>query len=113
MIVKRDISERGRDVHGVLKQYNRYVKPSFDNYIHPTMAHADVILPRGRDNVPAIDLITRHVLRQLNERGFMFRNLSTQSDSDWKAKPLPDTVKVMDQRPHLMVGHIAKSIAID
>ena len=39
--VKRDIAERGRDLKGVLQQYHSFVKPSFDTYIHPTMAHAD------------------------------------------------------------------------
>lgn len=43
----RDISERGRDIEGVLKQYERFVKPSFDHYIAPTMSYADLIVPRG------------------------------------------------------------------
>jgi uridine kinase len=48
--VKRDIAERGRDLTGVLKQYTRFVKPSFDDYIRPTVRHADIIIPRGADN---------------------------------------------------------------
>lgn len=28
--LRRDISERGRDLDGVLKQYNKFVKPAFD-----------------------------------------------------------------------------------
>ena len=35
--VKRDISSRGRDMKGVLEQYNRHVKPAFDYYIAPSM----------------------------------------------------------------------------
>lgn len=38
--LRRDISERGRDLQGVLKQYMDYVKPAFDLYIAPQMAHA-------------------------------------------------------------------------
>jgi len=34
--ILRDISERGRDLEGVLLQYQRFVKPSFDDYILPT-----------------------------------------------------------------------------
>ena len=34
--LKRDISERNREMVGVLKQYNRFVKPSFDTHIKPT-----------------------------------------------------------------------------
>ncbi len=41
--LRRDISERGRDLDGVLKQYNKFVKPAFDTYIAPQMAHADII----------------------------------------------------------------------
>lgn len=48
--MKRDIAERGRDVRGVLSQYARFVKPSFDSNVYPTVAHADVILPRGLDS---------------------------------------------------------------
>ena len=43
----RDISERGRDLEGVLKQYNKFVKPAFEHYIAPTMQCADIIVPRG------------------------------------------------------------------
>ncbi|KAG7231681.1 hypothetical protein CRUP_004081, partial [Coryphaenoides rupestris] len=28
--LRRDITERGRDIEGVIKQYNKFVKPSFD-----------------------------------------------------------------------------------
>ena len=45
--LKRDISDRGRDIDGVLKQYNKFVKPSFEHYIEPTMSYADIIVPRG------------------------------------------------------------------
>lgn len=31
--LRRDIAERGRDVEGVLNQYQRFVKPSFDDFI--------------------------------------------------------------------------------
>ena len=33
--VIRDINQRGRDVMGVLRQYEKFVKPSFDEYINP------------------------------------------------------------------------------
>lgn len=61
----RDISQRGRDLSGVLKQYLNMVKPSYSNYIAPTMAHADIIVPRGGENKVAIHLIVQHVHTQL------------------------------------------------
>lgn len=60
-----DITERGRDLEGVLKQYSTMVKPSYANYIAPTMAHADIIVPRGGENTVAIQLIVQHVQAQL------------------------------------------------
>lgn len=45
--LQRDIMERGRDVAGVIKQYNKFVKPSFEQYIEPTVQVADIVVPRG------------------------------------------------------------------
>lgn len=42
-IVKRDVAERGFDVSGVLKLYQRFVKPSYDTYVYPTKKSADVV----------------------------------------------------------------------
>lgn len=63
--LKRDISQRGRDLEGVLKQYMQHVQPSFYYYIAPLMVHADIIVPRGGDNEVAIELIVQHVHTQL------------------------------------------------
>ncbi|KAI7856632.1 uracil phosphoribosyltransferase-domain-containing protein [Circinella umbellata] len=49
------------------------LKPAFDDYIQPTVKHADVIIPRGLENVVAIDLITKHIQRELTERNLHFR----------------------------------------
>ena len=35
--LKRDTLERGRDLEGVLKSYNRFVKPAYNDFIRPTM----------------------------------------------------------------------------
>jgi len=45
--LKRDITERGRDLDGVLKQYAKFVKPAYDHHIEPSRSYADVIVPRG------------------------------------------------------------------
>lgn len=63
--LKRDISARGRDLEGVLKQYQKFVKPAFDYYILPSMVHADIIIPRGGENQVAISLVVQHVHTQL------------------------------------------------
>uniref|UniRef100_A0A672RFD2 Uridine-cytidine kinase n=1 Tax=Sinocyclocheilus grahami TaxID=75366 RepID=A0A672RFD2_SINGR len=65
--LRRDITERGRDIDGVIKQYNKFVKPAFEQYIEPTMRLADIVVPRGGGNMVAIDLIVQHVHSQLEE----------------------------------------------
>ncbi|XP_051525136.1 uridine-cytidine kinase-like 1 isoform X2 [Myxocyprinus asiaticus] len=65
--LRRDITERGRDIEGIIKQYNKFVKPAFEQYIEPTMRLADIVVPRGGGNMVAIDLIVQHVQSQLEE----------------------------------------------
>lgn len=64
--LRRDISQRGRELEGVLKQYTQMVQPSFNHYIAPLMSHADIIVPRGGENEVAIELIVQHVHTQLH-----------------------------------------------
>ncbi|VEL28249.1 unnamed protein product [Protopolystoma xenopodis] len=45
--LRRDIAERGRDLKDILEQYNRFVKPAYNQFIAPSMAQADIIIPRG------------------------------------------------------------------
>uniref|UniRef100_A0A493T8G8 Uridine-cytidine kinase n=1 Tax=Anas platyrhynchos platyrhynchos TaxID=8840 RepID=A0A493T8G8_ANAPP len=65
--LQRDIMERGRDIVGVIKQYNKFVKPAFEQYIEPTVQVADIVVPRGGENFVALDLIVQHVHSQLEK----------------------------------------------
>lgn len=56
--LRRDITERGRDIEGVIKQYNKFVKPAFEQYIEPTMRLADIVVPRGE----ASSLLNKNIL---------------------------------------------------
>ncbi|KDQ56971.1 hypothetical protein JAAARDRAFT_58450 [Jaapia argillacea MUCL 33604] len=71
--IRRDVKERGRSVDGVLEQYLRFVKPSYDNFVLPTSRYADIIVP-GSDNHVAIELISSHIRRQLDDRTRRFRS---------------------------------------
>ncbi|KAL1694551.1 uridine kinase family-domain-containing protein [Schizophyllum commune] len=71
--IRRDVAERGRDVSGILDQYLRFVKPSFDHFVQPSASHADIIVP-GVNNDVAIDLLTTHIRRKLKERSNHFRH---------------------------------------
>ncbi|XP_075038785.1 uridine-cytidine kinase 2 isoform X1 [Mixophyes fleayi] len=64
--VLRDINERGRDLEQVLSQYITFVKPAFEEFCLPTKKYADVIIPRGADNLVAINLIVQHIQDILN-----------------------------------------------
>eukprot|EP00835_Amoeboradix_gromovi_P006921 NODE_944_length_2859_cov_0.278986.p1 type:complete len:359 gc:universal NODE_944_length_2859_cov_0.278986:889-1965(+) len=100
--LKRDILERGRDTVGVLTQYRRFVKPMFEQYILPTMRHADIISPRGKDNVVAIDLITKHIQRQLTVRGILFKPLLHKINFP---KEMPSQVTVLKETSQLRTIH--------
>lgn len=61
--MKRDIAERGRDMEEVLNRYQNTLKPMHEQFIEPTKAHADIIIPHDRYNTVAIDVV-RAVIHQ-------------------------------------------------
>ncbi|KAK9877967.1 hypothetical protein WA026_020184 [Henosepilachna vigintioctopunctata] len=102
--LRRDISQRGRDLEGVLKQYTSMVQPSFNHYIAPLMVHADIIVPRGGENLVAIQLIVQHVHTQLQLRGLKIREELAQAHA-FSGQPLPDTVKLLPTTPQIRGLH--------
>ncbi|MEE6475183.1 hypothetical protein FKM82_010652 [Ascaphus truei] len=63
--VLRDM-KRGRDLEQILTQYTTFVKPAFVEFCLPTKKYADVIIPRGVDNMVAINLNVQHIQDILN-----------------------------------------------
>jgi uridine kinase len=61
--LKRDIAERGRDMEEVLSRYQTTLKPMHEQFIEPTKAHADIIIPNDKYNTVAIDVV-RAVINQ-------------------------------------------------
>lgn len=61
--LKRDISERGRDMEEVLNRYQTTLKPMHEQFIEPTKTFADIIIPNDRYNTVAIDVV-RAVINQ-------------------------------------------------
>ena len=61
--LKRDIAERGRDMEEVLNRYQTTLKPMHEQFIEPSKAHADIIIPHDRYNTVAIDVV-RAVIHQ-------------------------------------------------
>jgi uridine kinase len=61
--LKRDIAERGRDMDEVLSRYQTTLKPMHEQFIEPTKAFADIIIPNDKYNTVAIDVV-RAVINQ-------------------------------------------------
>ena len=55
--VRRDITERGRDIDEVLNRYQDTLKPMHQQFIEPTKNFADIIIPNDRHNDVAIDIV--------------------------------------------------------
>lgn len=113
--VFRDIEERGRSVENVLHQYCEHVKPAFEEFCRPTKKYVDIILPKGRENIVAINLIAQHVHDLLKgsvdaraRRTSLARSNSVSPDGDYHkkktkkklAEELATPVKNQLTRPH-------------
>lgn len=57
----RDVQERGRDMHSVLKQYFSTVKPMHRDFIEPSKRYAHIIIPEGGFNSVALSLLIEHI----------------------------------------------------
>jgi uridine kinase len=66
-VIQRDLIERGRDVHQVLRRYEDTVRPSHLQFIEPTKRYADIIVPEGGNNRVAIDIITQYIEKHLDD----------------------------------------------
>ena len=55
--VRRDITERGRDIDEVLNRYQDTLKPMHLQFIEPTKNFADIIIPNNKRNTVAIDVV--------------------------------------------------------
>ncbi|XP_063236971.1 uridine-cytidine kinase-like 1 [Bacillus rossius redtenbacheri] len=100
--LRRDITDRGRDLDGVLKQYCNLVQPAFNHYIAPSMVHADIIVPRGGDNTVAIELIVHHIHKQLQLRGFKVREKLANC---CKGQPMPGSLHLLPSTPQILGLH--------
>ena len=55
--LKRDITERGRDIEEVLSRYQNTLKPMHQQFIEPMKEYADIIIPNNKYNTVAIDIV--------------------------------------------------------
>ncbi len=59
--LRRDVSERGRTADSVIDQYLKSVRPSHLSFVEPTKRYADVIIPHGGKNAPALDMLEARI----------------------------------------------------
>jgi len=55
--LKRDISERGRNLEEVLMRYQGTLKPMHEQFIEPMKEYADIIIPNNKYNTVAVDIV--------------------------------------------------------
>ena len=65
--ILRDVKERGRSLDSVILQYRTTVKPMHEAFVEPSKRQADVIVPNGGENGPALEMLVHHI-RSLIQR---------------------------------------------
>jgi uridine kinase len=63
--LQRDVMERGRTVAHVIEQYMETVRPMHMEFVEPSKRYADVIIPRGGQNIKAIEMVVAQVQRMV------------------------------------------------
>ncbi len=66
--IRRDILERGRSIDSVMNQYVSTVKPMHLEFVEPSKHWADIIVPRGGDNLVAIDMVAVKIETMLRNK---------------------------------------------
>ncbi|SEJ39619.1 uridine kinase [Deinococcus reticulitermitis] len=59
--LQRDTQERGRTLESVVEQYLHFVRPMHLSFVEPTKRYADVIIPHGGLNEPALDMLAARI----------------------------------------------------
>jgi uridine kinase len=59
--LSRDVAERGRTPDFVIEQYLNKVRPAHERFVEPSKRHADVIIPEGGLNRPALEVLLARV----------------------------------------------------
>ncbi len=59
--ISRDVKERGRTIKSVTNQYEKTVKPMYDQFVKPSRDLADMIITDGVQNKEAIDALMSNI----------------------------------------------------
>jgi hypothetical protein len=75
------MSDYNRPLEQILNYYQKYVKPAFEEFCLPTKKYADVIIPRGVENLVAINLIVQHINDYLTNSSNVNFNLNNNHNT--------------------------------
>ena len=64
--IKRDLTERGRDIASIEAQYLSTVRTMHELHVAPTKRHAHLIVPEGGENTQALEVIVGRLLHVLS-----------------------------------------------
>lgn len=59
------MAERARSIESILNQYADTVKPMHEQFVEPSKKYADIIIPRGGENVTGINILQQHIKSML------------------------------------------------
>lgn len=63
--LRRDITERGRTTDSVIQQYLEVVRPGHYEFIEPTKAWADLIIPEGGLNERSLEVLGSFISKEM------------------------------------------------
>lgn len=78
---RRDMRDRGRSEESVLAQFEATVRPMHEQFVEPSKQFADLLVPEGGYNRPAVDLVISRVKALLAERSEPGRTKPTPARS--------------------------------
>ena len=64
--LRRDLLERHRTIDAVFRQYVETVKPMHLEFVEPSKRWADIIIPKGGENIVAIDMVAAKIKQMLS-----------------------------------------------
>lgn len=65
--IRRDTQERGRTIEEVLHRYQTTLKPMHQEFIEPSKAHADIIIPNMKHNPVAANFLSTVIFNALQD----------------------------------------------
>ncbi|KAH1173088.1 hypothetical protein KIL84_016927 [Mauremys mutica] len=102
--LQRDIMERGRDIVGVIKQYNKFVKPAFEQYIEPTVQVADIVVPRGEAGAGGAGRRGSGGEARLQPHSLVYLCRAALASAH-QGQPLPKSLSVLESTPQVRGMH--------